>query len=270
MTNERTNARLTVPLVNARDGMVPDADGILAALTDNYGKFQNFFEVVLDAADTDDRTDMTCNDFAVADEVDDHDFGSVKKAVVDVPRSQAIAARSGDTLTILVKGDTNLISMVVDGDGPEISSIAPAHGTIQDSEVLRISFTASDELSGLRHDAEQVLSEGPNYPNGDGDPTVSNLDKDNFESGEPISDIDGRSTDINVWYGEDRGEEEVEFVAAVEAADAVPAIPAMNGELAVPAKPAVAAADEIEAVDRMGVIAATLQPVLRLTHRTSR
>ena len=124
------------------------------------------------------------------------------------PRSlRRIAARSGDTLTILVKGDTNLISMVVDGDGPEISSVAPAHGTIQDSEVLRISFTASDELSGLRHDAEQVLSEGPHYPDGDGDPTVSNLDKDNFESGEPISDIDGRSTDINVWYGTDEGRE---------------------------------------------------------------
>ena len=231
VTNERTNARLTVPLVNALDGTVPDGDGSGTerdALADNYGKFQNFFEVVLDAADTDDRTDMTCNDFAVADEVDDHDFGSVKRAVMDVPRSQAIAARSGDTLTILVKGDTNLISMVVDGDGPEISSVAPAHGTIQDSEVLRISFTASDELSGLRHDAEQVLSEGPNYPNGDSDPTVSNLDKDNFESGEPISDIDGRSTDINVWYGTTVGKPEVAAITDannIETTLAVPAVP---------------------------------------------
>ena len=146
----------------------------------------------------------------------DHDFWQCEKGRggrTSVLR--AIAARSGDTLTILVKGDTNLISMVGRRRraGDQLPW-RPAHGTIQDSEVLRISFTASDELSGLRHDAEQVLSEGPNYPNGDGDPTVSNLDKDNFESGEPISDIDGRSTDINVWYGDVRGKEAVEAVEA--------------------------------------------------------
>ena len=134
--------------------------------------------------------------------------------------------------------------MVVDGDGPEISSIAPAHGTIQDSEVLRISFTASDELSGLRHDAEQVLSEGPNYPNGDGDPTVSNLDKDNFESGEPISDIDGRSTDINVWYGTVRARKRSRRLPRLKRRMRFPTIPATNGELTVPAK-AVEAVEEI-------------------------
>ena len=96
-----------------------------------------------------------------------------------------------------------MLELEVDGDGPTISDITPAHNTIQDSEVLRVAFTARDGLSGLRHDAEQVLSEGPNYPQGDGDPTVSNLDKDNFESNEPISDPDGRSTDINVWFGPD-------------------------------------------------------------------
>ena len=70
VTNERTNARLTVPLVNAIDGTVPvdvnPADNAPDALADNYGKFQNFFEVVSDAADTDGRTALTCNDFANA------------------------------------------------------------------------------------------------------------------------------------------------------------------------------------------------------------
>ena len=96
-----------------------------------------------------------------------------------------------------------MLELEVDGDGPTISDVTPAHNTIQDSDVLRVAFTARDELSGLRHDAEQVLSEGPNYPSGDGDATVSNLDRDNFESNEPISDRDGRSTDINVWFGPD-------------------------------------------------------------------
>ena len=258
VTNERTNARLTVPLVNARDGNVLGEDGASVALADNYGKFQNFFEVVDDAADTDGYTARTCNDFAVADAVDDHDFGSAKKDVGDTPDPQRIAARSGDTLTILIAGDTNLISMVVDGDGPEISAIAPAHGTIQDSEVLRISFTASDELSGLRHDAEQVLSEGPNYPMGDSDPTVSNLDKDNFESGEPISDPDGRSTDINVWYGKDKGEEEVKFVMAVDEIKAVPAVvddPDTTGvNEAMDAVVGVVGVVGVEAVEPKGVI----------------
>ena len=30
---------------------------------------------------------------------------------------------------------------------------------------------------------------------------MSNLDNDNFTVNEPLSDVDGRSTDINVWYG---------------------------------------------------------------------
>ena len=230
VTNERTNARLTVPLVNAA----------AAGATGNHRKFQNFFEVVSDTAHTDGRTLQTCAAFvgdpAAALDADAEGF----------PMPQRIAARSGDTLTILVKGDTNLISMVVDGDGPEISSVAPAHGTIQSSEVLRISFAATDELSGLRHDGEQVRSEGPNYPDGDGDTTVSNLDKDNFTVNEPLSDINGRSTDINVWYGEKVGDV---FVMAVDAAPAV--VDNVDTVDVNEAKPAV---DEVVGVPAAGVI----------------
>ena len=129
------------------------------------------------------------------------------RATMNFPTLQQIRAQSGDTLQITIEGDTNVIELVVDGDGPEISEIAPAHGTIQSSNVLNISFTARDEMSGLRHDAEEVLSEGPNYPDGDGDETVSNLDKDAFQSAEPISNKNGSSTDINVWYGTEVGNE---------------------------------------------------------------
>ena len=49
VVNERTNVRLSVPLVNALRGMVP-GDATMApldtALADSYSKFQNFFEVV--------------------------------------------------------------------------------------------------------------------------------------------------------------------------------------------------------------------------------
>ncbi len=194
VTNERTNARMTVPLVNAAAG----------TLTGDYSKFQNFFEVVDDVNETEGRTALTCDKFAA--DTDGDGVADAQLAATDFPEPQRIAALSRDILTILVTGDTNVISIRVDGDGPEISSVAPAHGTIQALELLRISFTALDELSGLRHDAEQVLSEGPHYPNGDGDGVVSNLDDDNFESREPLSDPDGRSTDINVWYGTDSSE----------------------------------------------------------------
>ena len=225
VVNERTNVRLNVPLVNAAAGTVPDDESGTAGLVDSHSKFQNFFEVVPnDARDVNAR--LTCDDFAVQDdpETDVPEAGQVHPeaeaagdpiANPDFPQMQQIPARSGDTLTIRIAGDTNVIELVVDGDGPTLSNVTPEHNTIQESDVLRVAFSARDELSGLRHDAEQVLSEGPNYPTGDGDATVSNLDRDNFESNEPISDRDGRSTDINVWFGLDSG------VVAVPAIDAV-------------------------------------------------
>ena len=90
--------------------------------------------------------------------------------------------------------------------GPEISDLTPAHGTIQRSNELNISFTARDEMSGLRHDAEQVLSEGPNYPGGDGDdPPCRTWTRTTSRATEPISEKDGSSTDINVWYEAEEG-----------------------------------------------------------------
>ena len=202
VVNERTNVRLSVPLVNAAAG----------GIQNSHSKFQNFFEVVSNDATPRLATDATssCDDFATfdADGVADGQQDAVladTEGATAVPAPQQISARSGDTLTIRIAGDTNVLELEVDGDGPTISEITPAHNTIQDSDVLRVAFTARDGLSGLRHDGEQVLSEGPNYPMGDGDPTVSNLDKDNFESNEPISDPDGRSTDINVWFGPESG-----------------------------------------------------------------
>ena len=221
VVNERTNVRLSVPLVNAIAGTVPDdghtdndgrdVDTEPDDLLDSYSKFQNFFEVVPnDAKSVNDK--QKCDDFAIAAvEADDTVTPAVEAAAAAqkgadaVPAIQQIPARSGDTLTIRIAGDTNVIELMVDGDGPTLSDVTPEHNAIQESDVLRVAFSARDELSGLRHDAEQVLSEGPNYPTGDGDATVSNLDRDNFESNEPISDPDGRSTDINVWFGPESG-----------------------------------------------------------------
>ena len=229
VVNERTNVRLNVPLVNAVAGMVPGEDGNLVGLQDSHSKFQNFFEVISNEA-KEVNARLTCDDFAVQDDpetVNEIEAGQVPAVIPDpddanvsIPNPalapQQIPARSGDTLTIRIASDTNVIELVVDGDGPTLSNVTPEHNTIQESDVLRVAFSARDELSGLRHDAEQVLSEGPNYPTGDGDATVSNLDRDNFESNEPISDPDGRSTDINVWFGPDSGVEGKALVPAVE------------------------------------------------------
>ena len=221
VVNERTNVRLSVPLVNALPGLVPDDGNDVGDRDDDndpddllpsYSKFQNFFEVIPndDPAGPRPAVEATssCDDFFRPAREGDTSVDPVitaaeagKAGPTEIKMPQQIPARSGDTLTIRIARDTNVIELVVDGEGPTISDVTPEHNTIQDSEVLRVAFTARDELSGLRHDAEQVLSEGPNYSTGDGDPTVSNLDKDNFESNEPISDRDGRSTDINVWFG---------------------------------------------------------------------
>ena len=145
---------------------------------------------------------------------------------------------------------------MVDGDGPTLSDVTPEHNAIQESDVLRVAFSARDELSGLRHDAEQVLSEGPNYPTGDGDATVSNLDRDNFESNEPISDPDGRSTDINVWFGPESGKVgKAEVPAVVDDAETTD----VDETVA-----------EIPAGWPRVSSAATLQPTRQLLRRTSR
>ena len=235
--NLRANVSIQVPLVNAVRGDL--------AQESLYAKFQNFFEVVSRNASTV-NDELDCADFAVI--TDGAVTDQAEPNVVADGLIQQIRAQSGDTLQITIEGDTNVIELVVDGDGPEISEIAPAHGTIQSSNVLNISFTARDEMSGLRHDAEEVLSEGPNYPgDGDGDETVSNLDKDAFQSAEPISNKDGSSTDINVWYGTEVGKVFVMAVDAVEAVIGVEADPENNVE-------AVEAADAVEGVVADGVI----------------
>ena len=78
VVNERTNVRLSVPLVNALDGFVPDDGTILPLVIEipttpqtrswTYSKFQNFFEVISHDAPAGPRlaTDATssCDDFA--------------------------------------------------------------------------------------------------------------------------------------------------------------------------------------------------------------
>ena len=75
VVNERTNVRLSVPLVNAIAGTVPDDghtdnngrddDTDPDDLLDSYSKFQNFFEVVPnDAKSVNDK--QKCDDFAIA------------------------------------------------------------------------------------------------------------------------------------------------------------------------------------------------------------
>ena len=72
VVNERTNVRLSVPLVNAIDGFVPVMGTMLHRLRyapdpllDNYSKFQNFFEVVPNEA-REVNARLTCDDFAIA------------------------------------------------------------------------------------------------------------------------------------------------------------------------------------------------------------
>ena len=149
--------------------------------TDGYGKFQNFFEVVSDTAnDTDDRTELKCDAFAEKDAAGCRPYGSCflwhapdeNRRLTISPCFRRIAAQERGHADDSGQGrhqpDLDESRRRRAGDS------APWRlrtGRFRARNLLRISFTASDELSGLRHDGEQVLSEGPHYPTGDGDPS---------------------------------------------------------------------------------------------------
>ena len=115
------------------------------------------------------------------------------------PVAQEIAtifANHGDRLTVTIGAHST--DLLVDGEGPDFSSITPEDNTVTRSSRLTFSFEVRDEDSGLRHDGEAVITP-------DGDYTEINPDGDPVLDGEPLS-VDARSSvptngaaaDINV------------------------------------------------------------------------
>ena len=111
-----------------------------------------------------------------------------------------IPARDGDTLIITVAGVAGSISVVVDGDAPDVESVSPASGVTKEN-VVNLQFTVSDDGSGLRYDQESGTSGDPDLQpvNGDGDQRfdepITNDPEDTTEH-----NGDGSTADIQVYY----------------------------------------------------------------------
>ncbi len=108
--------------------------------------------------------------------------------------SALIPARDGDTLTITVKGVAGSITVIVDGDAPEIEDATPDSGGTQNKTTVALGFRVSDDGAGIRYDGE---SGGPSAD----DLTPFNGDRDQrFD--EPITNADNTATtDINEANG---------------------------------------------------------------------
>ncbi len=112
----------------------------------------------------------------------------------------SILARHGETVTVSIAG-SGQVSLEVDGEGPELNEIMPEHDSAWRSSRLDFAFEVRDDDSGLRHDAELVVS-------ADGDRTQVNGDRDQVTAGEPLTvrsggqiSPNGKAADIDlkVW-----------------------------------------------------------------------
>ena len=129
-------------------------------------------------------------------------YGPVVHLVNAAPETQqeiaTIFATQGDRLTVTTSGGSGQVTLVVDGDGPDFSAIAPEDNTVSRPNRLSFSFEVRDDDSGLRHDGESVISPDDDY-------AEINPDGDQFLSDEPLSmdpgtavSSNGASEDIDV------------------------------------------------------------------------
>ncbi|MDE2884998.1 MAG: hypothetical protein OXO53_07870 [Chloroflexota bacterium] len=121
-----------------------------------------------------------------------------------------IPARDGDSLTITVKGVAGSISVVVDGDAPDVESVSPASGVTREN-VVNLQFTVSDDGAGLRYDQESGASGDVDLSpfNGDGDQRFDEPISQAGPTHDPgaatsvIDYGDGATDDIRIYYDDD-------------------------------------------------------------------
>ena len=125
------------------------------------------------------------------------------------PNSAAvIPARDGDTITVTVKGVGGSVTLIVDGDPPEIEDASPAHGGRQNKGTVNLGFTVSDDGSGIRYDGEAGGSTDSDLQpfNGDNDgrfdEPITNAGPDDGDA-TTIDAGDGRTMDIMVFFAKD-------------------------------------------------------------------
>ncbi|MCY4448420.1 MAG: leucine-rich repeat domain-containing protein, partial [Chloroflexi bacterium] len=101
----------------------------------------------------------------------------------------SVLARHDDIVTLSVRG-AGIVSVRVDGEGPELIDVTPEDLGYYRSRDLEYAFTVRDGDAGLRHDGELVIT-------GDGDYTQVNADGDHATSGEPLTTASGGQVSVN-------------------------------------------------------------------------
>lgn len=119
----------------------------------------------------------------------------VHQAAFRVVASGSSAARDEITATDgqridITDSEGTVISLTVDGEGPEITAITPSNKAIQKSTTVTYAAIITDSAAGLRGDNED--------PGDDADAT-SDDDVDGITSGEPLAGTAGNAVDINVY-----------------------------------------------------------------------
>ena len=101
----------------------------------------------------------------------------------------SVLARHDDIVTLSVRG-AGILSVRVDGEGPELIGVTPEDLGYYRSRDLEYAFTVRDGDAGLRHDGELVITR-------DGDYTQVNADGDHATSGEPLTTASGGQVSVN-------------------------------------------------------------------------
>ena len=109
------------------------------------------------------------------------------------PSAGQIQANDGDEIQI--SHESRVVTLIVDGEGPIFTDLAPDHGTIQRRTRVDLAFTVTDVGSGLREDSER---------DDDADPDATDPDADDDTDEEPIVSKDyGASADIALFWHSD-------------------------------------------------------------------
>ena len=204
--NERSGARVTAYLLPTTDN-----DGAATPVTIYQG-----IAAVWDQEDSIEAHHGPC-DVAHVDPakfVEQDDPPDASNDPVDgwMPNSAAvIPARDGDTITISVKGVSGSISLIVDGDAPEIDELSPGNGETTNKTTVSLGFRVRDTGAGVRYDGESGVSQDqdPEPHNGDGDQvyyepiTAMAAGPDGTLGTADDVDGDGGTLDIEVYYAED-------------------------------------------------------------------
>ena len=183
VTNRRSGQKIKVYAPAAEDGNNDNGD-------DRYATFE---VIPYGQQNTENKgcwsgseTDSDDNNLADLIGSSSGEMSEARKAVAQ------IAARDGDMLRITAKGAVRSFDLMVDGEGPDFSNIAPAHKSYSSSTSARFQFTVEDDGSGIRHDGEFT------YDLGDRDPQNVDKDNDGISGNEPLSTEEGFAEDISL------------------------------------------------------------------------